>query len=87
MRDLYFDVTAKDAVDVILSDSKKEKDARKTRNSYVDYAAMSRCVLALMTGFNMVDLIKRPSVRRSNNNERGKKSISGQDLKYKGSKQ
>ena len=35
MRDSYFDVTAKDAVDVVLSDPKKEKDAREEDAEFI----------------------------------------------------
>ena len=35
MRDSFFDVTAEDAVDVVLSDSKKEKEAREEDAEFI----------------------------------------------------
>ena len=34
-RDSFFDATAKDAIDVVLSDSKKEKDAREEDAEFI----------------------------------------------------
>ena len=35
MRDSFFDVTAHDAIDLVLSDSKKEKDAREEDAEFI----------------------------------------------------
>ena len=35
MRDSYYDVTAEDAIDLVLSDSKKEKDAREEDAEFI----------------------------------------------------
>ena len=46
MMDLYFDASAKDAVDVVLSDSIKDKDAYEKDTKFIPFATFVRVVRA-----------------------------------------
>ena len=59
MRDSYFEVTVKDGIDIVLSDSKKRMHTRKKPNSFISLAATNWSDSVLEIGTNRAGLVKR----------------------------